>query len=422
MRIEIASFCLVYFSFSNLNVLQVQAIANRADRKCQGMSRGVLNIRPTISRIINDIVPIKFLIRIGSRNTITYAIESVSDAIRSIPRGVKALASSDLESLLLKCTMPSNKFINEEYVSVLLSNFEKFDEISDTYCVDAYEILAHKLTTKMREDDWRTVAKATYLVHRLIREISPSKRKLFCQHLLVPIEDTRILLRQRLRKEAPTALAVTRGSWEWVLAYLDHLEAECNLGSRDAQHLQDLTDFQGPAPLLRLVTNYLSTATVLLQTSRSLLTSSSSNAQTQRLDDVTNLFPHQSFISEFAKHCDSLTTADIADMLTCLSSMRAPIDGGYSRIEQGAVDEIQQLATETLRSVGSLRSIVRKRISDGLEYKDSSSSCLPSLPGWVHDLSSMQALLAEGPLRTDCHGKVQYAHLYSNSASEEAQS
>eukprot|EP01041_Mallomonas_annulata_P007783 gene7783-15922_t len=349
----------------------------------------------------------------------------VKDVVRSLPRSLKAITSSKLESILLLCTMPSNRFMDESKVSHLLSHIGSFDELAEIYGIDAYDVIVRKLIAKMRENDWRTVAKAAHMLHRALHEISPAQRKVLAQHMTVPLEEIRIILQRRLQKDKQ--LLSTSSSddneltWGWVLKYTNHLESIVHLYSRDITNIQDSLQFHGPHSLLQSASTYLSISNNIL--------SSCMQLQTK--------FSTSPFIREITGRCDALLAKDITYILTTVASLDDPVDGGFTRMEQGVVDELQRLATDVRNEV--IRTIALRRelstnsnnmnsnninnnnnnISES-PRRDSSSHVmklthtgwdtvqtlhtahtaeLPPLPGWIHDLTSMQARKSLGPLR-----------------------
>lgn len=318
-------------------------------------------------------------------------IGSITDVIKSIPREVKSYTSSDLESLLLQCTMPTNRLVDDEFISKLIFSVKSFDELSELYDVDAYDVITQKLIAKMHEKDWRTVAKSIFILHRLLQEVTPAQKKIFCQHFMAHISQTLSIHLQRQKIEVSPG---KENPWDWIVAYMNHMDTLFFFGIRDQQNIQDVISFQGPAPLLRLICNHLDGCMELLSKSLKLSTSIDS-----------------SFVSSMTLSCNTMVRKDVVDMLHSLSVLESPTDGGYLCIEQGAIDELQYLAKEAIMKSSSIQALLRSE-SDYFQLQGVSSSkvtststipstCsdIPPLPSWVHDMYSMSTGISLGPLR-----------------------
>lgn len=78
--------------------------------------------------------------------------------------------SGDFESMLLKVTRPDDQRPPEDVVGAILDATGTFYRDEDVSAgTNPYRVTLRKLWTKMAERDWRTVAKALYVFHVLLR-------------------------------------------------------------------------------------------------------------------------------------------------------------------------------------------------------------------------------------------------------------
>lgn len=78
--------------------------------------------------------------------------------------------SGDFESMLLKVTRPDDQRPPEDVVGAILdatATFYRDEDVSAS--TNPYRVTLRKLWTKMAERDWRTVAKALFIFHFLLR-------------------------------------------------------------------------------------------------------------------------------------------------------------------------------------------------------------------------------------------------------------
>lgn len=93
--------------------------------------------------------------------SLSTAREKTSQLSTSLYREAKGLASSELEMVLLKATRPDNTPVKSKHVERLVGVTY---QISSRY--DIYDAVLRKLWNKMVEEDWRTVIKSLYVLHR----------------------------------------------------------------------------------------------------------------------------------------------------------------------------------------------------------------------------------------------------------------
>eukprot|EP00752_Nemacystus_decipiens_P002598 g2431.t1 len=96
-----------------------------------------------------------------------------------VRREVKAVFSSELERCLLKATRPENIAVDEACMQALLAQASRLSAVEACCDCDPHEVVCSKVLKKMMEQDWRTVAKALYVLHRLQRDSPPKEANRF---------------------------------------------------------------------------------------------------------------------------------------------------------------------------------------------------------------------------------------------------
>ncbi|CAM9810218.1 unnamed protein product [Discosporangium mesarthrocarpum] len=106
---------------------------------------------------------------------------------QKVLRELRGSMSSELEKTLIKATRPDNNPAKRKHVNLLLAAAERsFPEFMDPRDVNfaqreegPYWMTLHKLWRRMAEKDYRTKAKALYVIHRLARSTSPESWEYF---------------------------------------------------------------------------------------------------------------------------------------------------------------------------------------------------------------------------------------------------
>jgi hypothetical protein len=94
----------------------------------------------------------------------------VVDRLSSFVREIKATTASEFECALLKGTRPDAAPAKEKHVARLVETVATFPlamEARKAPNTDYYHMILHKLWSRMAESDWRTIAKALYIFHRV---------------------------------------------------------------------------------------------------------------------------------------------------------------------------------------------------------------------------------------------------------------
>uniref|UniRef100_A0A6U4ENN7 ENTH domain-containing protein n=2 Tax=Phaeomonas parva TaxID=124430 RepID=A0A6U4ENN7_9STRA len=112
------------------------------------------------------------------------AREAGSSQFRLFYRMGKSLFSSSYEKLFLQATAPDDEPVAQDSMERLLESIAQFRTLGDTEDEDnPYRVTLRKLWSKMMEKDWRTVIKALFLLHRIVRDSHPRDGAIFDRHL-----------------------------------------------------------------------------------------------------------------------------------------------------------------------------------------------------------------------------------------------
>lgn len=117
---------------------------------------------------LRDAIPDPATVRDAASSTLSAARQTSSKISSSIYREVKGLTSSELEQVMLKATRPDDTPVKGKHVERLVGVTY---QISARY--DIYDAVLRKLWGKMAEKDWRTTAKALYILHRFSADGAP---------------------------------------------------------------------------------------------------------------------------------------------------------------------------------------------------------------------------------------------------------
>jgi len=114
------------------------------------------------------------------KKSLLVTAETVISSSKKAQRELKAYFSSDFEILLLKLTRPDDERPSDMDVENMLLTIESFSRNMDlTDEENPYRITLHKLWVKMAEPDERTVLKALFLLHTVLRSAEPEDAIIF---------------------------------------------------------------------------------------------------------------------------------------------------------------------------------------------------------------------------------------------------
>ncbi|CAM9715790.1 unnamed protein product [Ascophyllum nodosum] len=112
----------------------------------------------------------------AARGAVAQAGSLAASTSKRLKREVKVVVSGSWESALLKVTWPDDLPPDDALVDTLVEAVKAFKLDRDVTKNSAeHRVLLRKLWTKMSEADWRTVAKAVYMFHTILQEISPEQ-------------------------------------------------------------------------------------------------------------------------------------------------------------------------------------------------------------------------------------------------------
>mmetsp|Transcript_71457 Transcript_71457/g.143850 ORF Transcript_71457/g.143850 Transcript_71457/m.143850 type:complete len:422 (-) Transcript_71457:433-1698(-) len=115
------------------------------------------------------------------RSTVTH-LGSAAQRARLFLREVKGSHSSEFECAVIKGTRPDNQPAKEKHVERLVETVATFPIAMTsraTPSTDYYQMMLHKLWSRMAEVDWRTVVKAVYVFHRVTLALDPELHREF---------------------------------------------------------------------------------------------------------------------------------------------------------------------------------------------------------------------------------------------------
>ncbi|EKU22106.1 c2h2 zinc-finger protein, partial [Nannochloropsis gaditana CCMP526] len=111
---------------------------------------------------------------------LTEKVQGMASKGKKMTRELKEYFSGDFESMLLKATRPDDARPPPEFIGAILDATATFHRDEDlTAGSNPYRVTLRKLWAKMAERDWRTVAKALYLFHVLLRECEPDDVRIY---------------------------------------------------------------------------------------------------------------------------------------------------------------------------------------------------------------------------------------------------
>lgn len=114
------------------------------------------------------------------KKSLTTTASQALAASSKLSRKLKYHFSSDFESLLLKMTLPNDAIIDDRDLGRYSATIDSFARNMDvTSKSNPYRVTLRKLWSKQVERDGRSVIKATYLLHFLLRNTAPEDCVIF---------------------------------------------------------------------------------------------------------------------------------------------------------------------------------------------------------------------------------------------------
>jgi len=115
-------------------------------------------------------------------NEMKGALVKAKARARDLLREVKGAHSSEFECAVVKGTRPDDQGAKDKHVSRLIDSVATFPmamAARDAQQSDYYQMMLHKLWSRMIEPDWRTKAKAVYIFHRMAVSLDPELHTAF---------------------------------------------------------------------------------------------------------------------------------------------------------------------------------------------------------------------------------------------------
>lgn len=343
--------------------------------------------------------------RLISSSGVTTGLSRAIDEVKNIPRKLKLLTSSSMEALLLKMTMPTNLFLEEKDIRALMQYMETENEklenmvlnedscarkevfdnegfdnnswLSESKFLTAEEsstdLIIRKLSSKLKEKDWRTMGKTLHILHRLISKnqdkatIGLSNKKCSVSSaFLRRFEDVSDSLQSStiMANDAdPVNDTKEEIRKKWLGSYIEYMQAKAEISCRGSSYMNDLLMMKGPMPIYYYYSRLLKAALQLLGNSGA-------------LPETTDIF---SFSRMMSTSCTELVSRDVELAISELFALL----GGNNTFHVSSFIEIQQ-ATAELKSL--LAQIAKKA--------PLSVQAIHEIPNWLNELTDMQSFKA----------------------------
>jgi hypothetical protein len=115
------------------------------------------------------------------QTSMTSRLEGAAAHAKEFLREVKGSHSSEFECAMIKATRPNEDPAKEKHVARLIETIATFPMATAARpsSTDYYTMMLHKLWNRMTEKDWRSVAKAVYILHRMALTLDPELHREF---------------------------------------------------------------------------------------------------------------------------------------------------------------------------------------------------------------------------------------------------
>lgn len=151
------------------------------------------------------------------KSSLLSSADAALSSTSKVQRQLKSYFSSDFEVLLLRMTAPDNLRLADDDLERFIATIETFVRNMDVTCQsNPYRVTLRKIWTKAAETDGRSVLKAQFLLHTLLRGTTPEDSLIF-----------KTLLKKMLREKCKKTNS----------KYFDI--AKISLVSADTSHLKD---------------------------------------------------------------------------------------------------------------------------------------------------------------------------------------
>jgi len=115
------------------------------------------------------------------QTSVASRLEGAAAHAKEFLREVKGSHSSEFECAMIKATRPNEDPAKEKHVARLIETIATFPMATAARpsSTDYYTMMLHKLWNRMAEKDWRSVAKAVYILHRMALTLDPELHREF---------------------------------------------------------------------------------------------------------------------------------------------------------------------------------------------------------------------------------------------------
>lgn len=164
--------------------------AGKESKKIVGTEKG-LSKRAIIPVRKMSLASMAFKSIEGFKVTLQTSADAALSSTGKVQRQLKSYFSSDFEVLLLRMTAPDNLRLSAEDLDSFVATIETFVRNMDvTSQSNPYRVTLRKIWTKAAETDGRSVLKAQFLLHTLLKTTTPEDSLIF-----------KTLLRKMLREK-----------------------------------------------------------------------------------------------------------------------------------------------------------------------------------------------------------------------------
>lgn len=234
-----------------------------------------------------------------------------------------------------------------------------------------YDLIIRKLSSKLKEKDWRIGGKSLHIIHQLIGGNSKDtvkNKQYFCSSYLEKfnlisdnIESHIPMQKDNLKVPVAEKLDIRCLQHKWMKAYTVYLQTFSELVCREGgSYMSDLMVMKGPVPALQLYSRYFAAAQTLME------------------DTIALGQPNK------CSFTDTISTASIdlvtTDVMYSMSQLQKHMSEKSARNSYhiGSFIEMQHVSADLRSSLTKIASLTR-------------NVKLFTIPAWLNDLTSMES-------------------------------
>eukprot|EP00953_Heterococcus_sp_UTEX-ZZ885_P039152 20087-Heterococcus_DN1.PRE.3 len=308
-------------------------------------------------------------------------------------REFRAAFSSSLEKCLLRATRPDALPVPEAQLQKLLLATKKLETVSDLHDADPYAVICSKLWKKLGERDWRTIAKALYTLHRLLRsktgsssscssasssgavttDVAPTTTASAASRVFASAFTAHLQARAAKADSLAEQIQLRAGiQASWLKAYADYMAVRASSYSSALDSLASLGCIASHSQVLEIV----SKLNILL----------SSGLASCSATDVAGAPPLQT-------QCCELVLADLHELVAAVRTSSAPL---LTAVEQPLQEQCAQLcahtaavisATTPATSTGATTTATASAAADATAVTADATTAGSSCPEWLQAMT-----------------------------------